>query len=573
MSFAYIGNTSWMAASFREAHAFQRDTKRVRETQAALLLRILRRNRNTWIGRKYRFDCLDSVQAFQEHLPLSNYDDYRSAIQRISDGQQNVLTSDRVRILEPTGGSISGEKLVPYTAWLQQAFRRAIRVWIWDLFSSRPQVRPGSSYWSISPLTHVGRRTSAGIPIGFDNDAAYLSGWEQMLVRRTMAVPPEVALCPSIETAQYATLFFLLRDPSLAFISIWSPTFLTELLKVLWSRWESLCDDLATGRISANSPDEHSPVTQRRYRPQAKRAAYVRQILRAADHVSQCMPDLFSSLALVSCWADGPSQMQANNLKQYLPGIELQPKGLLATEAFVTVPLMSCAAPALAIRSHFFEFRPANTTPGSTSRPLLAHELREGERYSVIVTNGGGLYRYQLQDEVEVVGFKFENPLLRFIGRTDDTCDLVGEKLHASHVEWVLQTVYRHLQLTPTFAQLRADSLSSPGYLLQISVPSQQESPQVQERLRQSVESGLEANPAYKYARDLGQLRPLRVKLLSQHEADAISSKRTADLVAAGQRLGDVKPATLYAPAWEETLRRPTPLPEIHSQTELEPKP
>jgi hypothetical protein len=513
------------------------------------LLSFVRQNVNTWFGREHSFASIKSVRDFQDAVPLATYDHYRHAIDRIADGEQNVLTADRVRLLEPTGGSTTGEKLIPYTGTLQRCFQRAIRVWIWDLYSQRQLIRRGRSYWSISPLTQPPRRTKAGIPIGFDDDASYLSRFEKTLVQRTMAVPPDVARRPSVAAARYATLFHLLRARDLSLISVWSPTFLTELLNALWELREQLCDDLAAGQISFGSAAERSLLADRHYRPLITHAESIRHIVRGAEHVSQCVLSIWPSLAFVSCWADGPSAVQANYLRQYLSGIEIQPKGLLATEAFVTVPLLAHAAPALAIRSHFFEFQPASIAGGEdTSLPLLAADLIVGHRYNVIVTNGGGLYRYRLHDEVEVMGYKNEVPLLRFVGKTDDVSDIVGEKLHAAHVESVFQSAFGELELVPTFAQLRAELDSPARYVLQIVDTTVSESTTIQQRLCNFVENGLKANSGYSYARAMGQLRPIRIDILSQPQADAIISKRITDRVAAGQRHGAVKPATLCHP-------------------------
>jgi hypothetical protein len=546
MSLAYIYNTCWMASCLREARAYDRDSRNVGEFQAALLRQILQRNRGTWFGRKHGFASIRTVRDFQDAVPTSNYDDYRDAIDRIAEGKQNVLTAGAVRLLEPTGGSTSGEKLIPYTAAIQHSFQRAIRSWIWDLYSKRAAVRRGRAYWSISPWAHAGRRTKAGIPIGFDDDAAYLSRWERSLVKRTLVVPNEVARCRSIAAAQYATLFFLLRSGDLSLISVWSPTFLTELLNFLWVHRDALCDDVATGRISIEPAIDNGPIAERRYRPLAERARYLRRIFGRAEQISQCIQSIWPSLALVSCWADGPSLVHANNLRQYLPGIEIQPKGLLATEAFVSVPFVSLAAPALAIRSHFFEFQPADYANSTNATPALtANELSEGMRYRVIVTTDGGLYRYQLHDEVEVVGFKNQAPLLRFIGKGDETSDVVGEKLNGAHVESVLQAAFRELRLSPTFSWLRVEHSSSPGYVLEIADPTLADNPSIQERLCRTVEHGLSTSPSYHYARSIGQLRPLTIELLDQRQSDAVSSSKISERVAAGQRLGDVKPTTI----------------------------
>lgn len=545
MSLASFCNTCWMATCYREAQAFARDSTNVGRTQAALLQQIVAKNSYTRFGGKHGFASIKTTADFQRAVPLSTYDDYCDSIERIADGEPNVLTADRVRLLEPTGGSTSGEKLIPYTSDLRRSFQRAIRVWIWDLFSKRPAVRQGRSYWSISPIAHVGRRTKAGIPIGFEDDTAYLSFLERFLVQRTMIAPSELAQCPTVAAAQYATLFYLLRAPDLALISVWSPTFLTQLLDMLWARWESLLDDLASGQITNECVDGRRSVTKRHYPQLNDRAEHLRNVFRGAEHISECIPAIWPSVKLVSCWADGPSLAPANHLRQCLGPIEIQPKGLLATEAVVTVPLISLPAPALAIRSNFFEFLPAEPNDAGVDAPLLADELVDGACYQVVVTNPGGLYRYRLQDEVEVAGFFNKTPLLKFVGKTDDICDLVGEKLSAAHVDVALRSAFRELQISPSFSQLRVERSSTPRYVLQVTLAAPNFNQAIQMQLCETIERRLCSNPGYRYARALGQLAPLTIELLDQQQADAINTRRNTDRIAAGQRLGDIKPTTI----------------------------
>jgi hypothetical protein len=535
-----------MASCYREARAYRRDAANVQATQSAWLLRMVERQKDTWFGRKHRFAAVRSVLDFQDAVPLFSYDDYRPAIERIGNGESNVLTLEPVRSLEPTGGSVSGEKLIPYSDPLRANMQRAIRAWIWDLYSRRPALRQGRSYWSITPLVQPGRKTSGGIPIGFDDDLSYLSRVEQSLVAKTMAAPPEIARSSSVAAALYATLFFLLRAGDLSLISVWSPTFLVELLRYTWERRGELCDDISAGRISAGPDIEPKALFRRRYRPLFARAAYLRRVFSGAENVSQCISNIWPSLSLVSCWADGPSFAYANHLRGLLPGIEIQPKGLLATEAFVTFPLIEEPAPALAIRSHFFEFQPIDRAAGeSTSRPLLAHELERGRRYRVVVTNGGGLYRYHLNDAAEVAGFRDQVPLLTFVGKTDDVSDLVGEKLHAAQVQTVLRVALRELGLTPTFVQLRAERSERAHYRLLIADANAVKNPQMLERLRCLVEEGLNANPAYRYARCIGQLGAIEVESLDHECAQRDVAAQIADSVASGRRSGDIKPAVL----------------------------
>ena len=179
---------------------------------------------------------------------------------------------------------------------------------------------------------------------------------------------------------------------------------------------------------------------------------------------------------------------------------------------------------ALAIRSHFLEFIPLGT-----ETPLLAHELDEGQHYAVVISTGGGLYRYQLDDVVEVVGRVRQCPLIRFLGRQGHVSDWFGEKLNEAFVAGVL---HEALGTSPSFAMLACDT-DIPAYVLYIDgdVP-EKAAADIDTRLRQSFH--------YDYARFLGQLQPLRICRVP----------RAAEIyqqfcMRSGQKAGDIKPLAL----------------------------
>src|SRR5262249_17293509 len=154
---------------------------------------ILQRNRDTDFGRRHGFARITDPHVYQDRVPLSSYPDYTEAIGRIASGERNVLTHDPVLLLEPTSGSTGGEKWIPYTSVLGRPFQRAMAAWIHYLFRHRPGARGGRAYWSISPAFGRARRTPGGIPIGFDDDTAYLGALERRAMRHVLAVPPAVA--------------------------------------------------------------------------------------------------------------------------------------------------------------------------------------------------------------------------------------------------------------------------------------------------------------------------------------------------------------------------------------------
>ncbi len=559
MKLAYWLNTAWMWKCRSEARAFRRTTRAVAETQAALLHTILRQNALTLFGRKHNFRTIADARQYQRRVPLSTFDDYSGWIERIAAGVPNVLTCQPVELLEPTSGTTQAEKLIPYTRSLREQFQRGVAAWIADLMARRPAVRRGRAYWSISPSFGPPRHTAAKIPLGFDDDTAYLGRWERLAAGRVLAVPPSVAKLPDLAAFRYLTLLHLVRASDLTLISVWSPTFLTALLARLDEWQERLCFDVRRGIAIPGEVAESGQNTLPpcRFRPDPRRAAQLESIFKAKGAWAEKLRMIWPRLALISCWADGPAQWAAREVQHLFPGVEVQPKGLIATEAFVSLPLVGRPGAALSLRSHFFEFEEVSSTGDGSDQAgalRMAHQLERGGRYRVVVTTGGGLYRYQLRDEVVVVGFENGCPLLRFLGKADGISDLVGEKLSEPHVRGVLQRTFSSMGLSPTFALVVPVEGAPPRYRLYLQgVKERDRSPTVAS-LAESLEEGLSENPYYRYAVSLGQLAPAEVRLLD----DAAPSGRARyerRCLALGQKLGDIKPTTLDPrPGWAEVF-------------------
>ena len=98
-------------------------------------------------------------------------------------------------------------------------------------------------------------RTTVGIPIGFEDDASYVGGWQRRLVGTVMAVPSTLRKVSDIEAFQYLTLLFLIRSSTLRLISVWNPTFLSLLVAHLPEWGDELAHDLARseGLLVGNS--------------------------------------------------------------------------------------------------------------------------------------------------------------------------------------------------------------------------------------------------------------------------------------------------------------------------------
>ncbi len=502
--------------------------------QRQILMSYMRRNADTVYGRRYGFGKIRSVKAFQTRVPLTTYEDYAPYIKRVAAGEESILTSSPVRLLQPSSGSTTAAKLIPYTRELHREFNRALAPWIFDLYQSDPRLLVGRAYWSISPVTLIEfERTESRVPVGFEEDTEYLGGVIKHLVGTNLAVPADVRFIEDMEAFRYVTLLFLLRSADLSLISVWNPTFLTLLVEKLQDWWPQLADHIGKGVIAPSIPLAPRPRErlEKRNHPLPRRAAQIRDIFRTGQDAAAVYAQLWPRLRLISCWADGNAESYAHDLAGLFPQACLQPKGVIATEGFISFPVRSAKGALLAVRSHFFEF-----LPEGGGKPFLAHELEQGCRYSVVMTTGGGFYRYRLMDLVEVTGRVKTCPVIRFIGKEDQVSDWFGEKLNEKHVRQSLKSALSRYRLRPGFAMVACETESSPpAYTLFLELEGGSKG--TFRRLAMDLDAALRVNYHYRYCRGLGQLGPLQIFLI---EGDAQESYLAA-CGRHGQRIGDVK--------------------------------
>ena len=72
------------------------------KTQEHNLKKLMRTNKNTEYGKKCNFKDVKSVKDYQDIVPLSTYDDYADYIDRMVQGEKNLITTWR-RVLGQRG--------------------------------------------------------------------------------------------------------------------------------------------------------------------------------------------------------------------------------------------------------------------------------------------------------------------------------------------------------------------------------------------------------------------------------------------------------------------------------------
>jgi hypothetical protein len=517
--------TAWQSvhrAVSEEGKGFFRRLDRPDQAQARVLRQILRSNRHSEFGRRYHFDAITSVDQYQASVPRQQYEQQAPDIARMAEGEHGILCAEAVTVFEQTGGSSSGRKLIPYTEAALHAFQQALYPWLYDLLSHRPGIGQGVAYWSISPAMRQPGTTAAGIRIGLANDAEYFGARLAADIGKLLAVPPSVGTVQDHACWQYLTLRYLLAAENLSLISVWSPTFLLDLIAALQLHCEQLADDISRGDISidltAGGKDQHPLLLQ----AAPHRAA---QVAAACRGSAVDTTRLWPRLDTLSCWLDASAGRYRATLDALFPTVFVQGKGLLATEGVVSIPLVEANAAVLALNSGFYEF------VDSDEGIHLAHELREGGVYRLILSNHSGLYRYELGDQVRVVGHLAATPLLEFLGRSGNVSDLCGEKLSEAFVQ-------RQLGDADGFAMLFPCVSDRSAYRLVLDAAQYGEVEA--RRLATQLDQRLARNPQYAYARQIGQLAPVSALRVAAPWDRYVQYECKRQ-----RRLGDIKPLAL----------------------------
>ncbi len=506
-------NLAWAVSRRGSVSAFRRALDAPERAQRELLQRVVQQGRGSAWGRAHGYEGVDSVEAFRARVPISTWADVAPWVQRIEAGERAMLTSEPVRLLERTSGSLTGPRHVPYTEGLLGDFGAATGPWLEDLFRTFPRLHRTRQYWSVSPVAREPEVTTGGVRIGLEDDTEYFDAATRFAMKRLFVVDGTVARERDVTQWRRRTLSALVAARDLGFISVWNPSFLTLLMEALEREWASFSAALVP----------------------ARRREVERALEAAGAFVGEA---LWPSLQVISCWTDAWAAEAVPGLRRYFPRTPLQGKGLLATEGVVSFPLWGLPAPVAAVTSHFLEFEPLDG-----GAVVGVHELRADATYAPLLTTRGGLARYRLNDRVRCVGFHHRVPMLRFEGRLDRTADLRGEKLEAAFVEAELRGALE--RFPARFAFVAPELLSPPRYLLFVERCAAPDS------LAAALEDRLRAQPHYAYARDLGQLAAVEARVVVNGE-----SARVRALQAMGLRLGDIKPGGFDPrPGWEERFR------------------
>jgi hypothetical protein len=420
-------------------------------SQRRLLAELIGRNARTEFGREHAFGAIRTEADYRARVRVQDYDRLLPYIQKIKSGKQGVLTVDPVVRFNVTSGTTGAAKLIPVTSRSQRSSSRLMLQWAARALRDHPSLLDHASLLIASPA--VGGRTDGGIPFGSATGLIHrrLPG----VLQRALAIPYWIAT-----EKDYDRRYYLIARLALArrvsFIATPNPSTIHRLAEVVKQHQEDLIRSIHDGVLgtlpSVSDSGALDPMRndlERSMRPDPDRARFLSQTAERCGHLrlGDCWPDL----TLLACWLGGTVGYHADKLREHFDTrVPIRDLGFQASEGSFTVPYRDqTAAGILALHNNFYEFLPEADLEREEPSTIPIDELEQGKQYAMLLTTPGGLYRYNINDIVEVEGWYRRTPLLKFARKGRDMANITGEKLHVNHLIEAMNQVRRAHNLLP----------------------------------------------------------------------------------------------------------------------------
>lgn len=421
---------------------FEGDTRRAAEVNQAVLKEILQLNSESEYGRKYQFSSIISAADYQKKVPLTSYEDYRPYIERMANGETNILTSLPVIYFGLSSGTTGKSKLIPVTAESRKVVNSHMMLLTQGiLLKAVPGTRNCGRGLFLMNSVRTGS-TAGGIPTG----AATSGGMNSMqfIVPYMWTSPPEILQLADQRTALYLHLLFSLQEINLAYINAPFPSPILQLFRLLEEEWPNLVQDLGEGKINKHlelAPEIRLQLA-RRMRPDAVRADQLAsEAKRGMENIAH---RLWPKILYICCVAGGSFSIYMDRLRRYTGGIPYYSAVYGSTEAMLgictrTNDITYVVTP----RTAYHEFIPAEESEMPKPTVLSLEQLEKGESYEVVVTNHAGFYRYKLGDVIKVVDYYNSSPVVEFLYRKGQLLNVAAEKTQEAAVLAALKNAAR----------------------------------------------------------------------------------------------------------------------------------
>jgi hypothetical protein len=492
---------------------FVKKTRQTDAVQEQFLRKLLQEHKDTVLGRKYGLSDIKTIEQFQKQIPVLPYSGYEPYIERISQGEKNILTPDPVVYLNTTSGSTGKQKLIPVTRRFQNSLGWGNLTCIGFLRQALHSRGRKFGKLLVTNTAQITGRTSGGIDYGPGGTGVLRMG--KFLYEQLFAHPYETLEATDSLTRHYLCFLFALRDRSMRGIIANFPMLILRICNYLERYAEDLIHDIETGTIAdwLKLEPQMRAKLERQWSADPSRAAQLREILKSEGRF---IPHLaWSELSFIATARGGTSDFYFERFPQYLGDTPVF--GAVFSSAEGTFSIyhdVNNDGSILAIETGFFEFIPEDQWEAEHPKTLLATEVKPGKLYRILMTNYSGFYRYDIGDVVEVLGFYEQTPLIVFRHRRGGILSSTTEKTTESHVTQVMQALQQEFGLPlEDFCITLSENEFPAHYLVNVELAPNQTLSNPQDLLA-SFERKLKEINLYYASKRRDQVPPPRLRIL-----------------------------------------------------------
>lgn len=503
------------------------------QAQHRVLSGIVGANRDTAFGKAHGFGSIRTPADYARQVPVQHYELLRPYVERQRTLGQPALTAEAPLFYAQTSGSTGEPKYIPITPSIFESNRREQKVFSYLQHRACPEAFAGRTLGIMGAA--VEDRLDSGHAVG--SVSGHLYQTMPGFVRSRFVVPPDVSLVTDYEAKYLLILRLALETRDISYLGAPNPSSFLRLATLMETHRDSLMRSLATGVFDGldRLDGKVRAAVAGRITAQPGRAAELNKL------PALTFANVWPQIALVTTWTGGSCGIALASLRAQLPETaQVMELGYQSTEFRGTFALGAETPGGLPpLHHHFFEFVEEDAWEAQRQDFLTLEQLQPGRRYQVVVTTAAGLYRYFMNDLVEVTGRHHETPLLRFVQKGRGVTNLTGEKLYESQVIDAVQCVANDRGVASSFFFMVADEGTNAYRLYLEGAPGAVTDAAA---FATAVDTHLSSrNIEYHAKRASGRLRPLSLILLRPGAGESYK----AASVRAGQREGQYKPVVL----------------------------
>ena len=423
---------------------------------------ILEYAKDTEYGKEHNFseilkaaDDNELYRLYNQNVKPNDYEDLRPYVEKHKHGAENVLFPGKPVLYATTSGTTSEPKWIPITPkYLKEVYGKMTKVWLFNFMKNRPHVFEGPI------LSIVGKAVEGYAPDG--TVFGSVSGVTQRdcpgFIKAMYTNPSEVYAIPDY-TARYYAIMRLGIEHDVHLIVTANPSTVIEMQKNVDQFAEEYIKDIENGTLSDKvniAPDIREAIKPYLKKNPA-RAAELREIL---DRKGRLLPrDFWPNMQLLNTWKCGNTAVYIDKFAgQYPDGMLHQEFGYFSSECRFGLVLDDTNNTVLFPHMHYYEFVPEEDVQDKDflKEPeklhfVQLHQLEKGKRYCPFVTTYAGLYRYCMNDLVQVSDNFVNTPTVFMIQKINGIVTMTGEKLHESQFIKAVHQAEKEMDMPTAF--------------------------------------------------------------------------------------------------------------------------